>query len=177
VPEWIDRGTTMPSRPAREGCRVWRAPASISLRRKRMRGGMDLQRTDVDGVPALWAPWAGELRAGLVFRVGRADEILATAGITHLVEHLALHQVGVTRYHIAGETSPLTTTFGVRGDVEQVTAFFARVCAALADLPPDRLDIEKAILRTEDNSDRPGFLEPLLGWRYGPATYGAAGLP
>nr|WP_117212210.1 insulinase family protein [Allorhizocola rhizosphaerae] len=30
------------------------------------------------------------MAAGLVFRVGQADETLATHGISHLVEHLAL---------------------------------------------------------------------------------------
>ncbi len=56
-------------------------------------GGREVavQKTEVDGVPTVWAPSEGELTAGLVFRVGRADETWARSGITHLVEHLALH--------------------------------------------------------------------------------------
>ena len=47
-----------------------------------------IRETEVDGVPTLLAPRNGPLAAGLTFRVGQADETLATAGITHLLEHL-----------------------------------------------------------------------------------------
>jgi len=33
------------------------------------------------------------MRAGLLFRTGVADETLATVGITHLIEHLALSSI------------------------------------------------------------------------------------
>jgi hypothetical protein len=44
--------------------------------------------------PQLIAPGPGPLSAGLVFRVGQADETLAWSGITHMVEHLALFRHG-----------------------------------------------------------------------------------
>jgi predicted Zn-dependent peptidase len=45
--------------------------------------------TTHQGIQTVLAPRAGgQLTAGLLFRVGRADETLSTAGITHLVEHL-----------------------------------------------------------------------------------------
>jgi hypothetical protein len=44
---------------------------------------MQLRHTDVDGVPVVWVAAQGPLRAGLLFRVGRCDETLATGGVTH----------------------------------------------------------------------------------------------
>lgn len=35
----------------------------------------------------------------VVVRVGRADETLPESGVSHLVEHLALHRLGLTDYH------------------------------------------------------------------------------
>ena len=89
---------------------------------------------DVDGVPVLVAKTSGPLRAGLMFRVGRADETLATGGITHLVEHLALHRHGVTDYHYNGMTGVTTTNFITQGTPEAVVAFLNGVCAGLRDL-------------------------------------------
>jgi hypothetical protein len=45
----------------------------------------------VDGVPVFWTKSGDEMRAGLMFRAGRADESLARGGITHMIEHLALY--------------------------------------------------------------------------------------
>ena len=56
---------------------------------------MEFERSSVDGVPVFWTESGDEMLAGLVFRVGRADESLARGGITHLVEHLALYPLGV----------------------------------------------------------------------------------
>jgi hypothetical protein len=56
---------------------------------------VEFERSRVDGVPVFWTESGDEMLAGLVFRVGRADESLARGGITHLVEHLALYPLGV----------------------------------------------------------------------------------
>jgi predicted Zn-dependent peptidase len=113
--------------------------------------------------------------AGLTFRVGRADETLARGGITHLIEHLVLHRMELPDQHFNGTTSPLTTTFYVQGDPDEITHFFALVCGGLRDLPIDRMDIERAVLHTEAGSRTRGVTEPLLLWRYGAATYGLPG--
>ena len=66
--------------------------------------------TVIDGVPTIFAPGRGNLMtAGLVFRVGWADESLATRGITHLIEHLALFGLGAVDAHHNGETSETLT--------------------------------------------------------------------
>ncbi|MFH8802434.1 M16 family metallopeptidase [Streptomyces sp. NPDC017936] len=135
-----------------------------------------LSHTTVQGVPVLHAPASGkEVTAGLFFRVGRADETLATAGITHLVEHLALHRVGLSDLHHNGATANAYTLFHVTGSEEEVVSHLNSVCAGLRDLPMDRLETEKEILRTEAAGRGSGPHSPLALWRYGARGYGLAG--
>src|SRR6266498_256652 len=133
---------------------------------------MEFVRTEVDGVPTFWAQAESGLHAGLVIRVGRADETFARGGISHLVEHLVLHQVGQTDYHFNGAPGPITTTFFTQGDPGEVAHFFGAVCRALWELPMDRLTTERGILRTEWSGRTRGVTDSLLRWRYGPANYG-----
>lgn len=129
----------------------------------------------VDGVPVLWTgEGGGRLSVGLVFRVGRADETLATSGVTHLLEHLVLFPVERADLHVNGLTSPGTTTFRLDdADEAEVAEFLGAVCSGLRNPPVERLDTEKAILRTEGNGDRAAGGELWL-WRYGPAGFGLA---
>ena len=131
----------------------------------------------VDGIPALLAPATGPMRAGLAFRVGWADEKLSQHGITHLVEHLALYPQGVTDYHFNGLTGPTVTQFVVQGSAERIVEFLHGVCAALADLPMQRLETEKEVLRTEAAGRFPGALDAMQLWRYGACGYGLASYP
>ncbi|WP_327431024.1 M16 family metallopeptidase [Streptomyces sp. NBC_01236] len=126
--------------------------------------------TTTQGIPTLYTPKQGEITAGLFFRVGRADETLATAGITHLVEHLALHRLGLSDLHYNGATANAYTLFHVTGSEDEVVAYLNSVCAALRDLPLDRLETEKEILRTEAAGRGPNHQMPL--WRYGAQGYG-----
>ncbi|MFI5996413.1 M16 family metallopeptidase [Streptomyces sp. NPDC051362] len=132
-----------------------------------------VHRTTVQGIPTLYAPRRGEITAGLFFRVGRADETLATTGITHLVEHLALHHVNLTDVHHNGTTADTYTLFHVTGgEEEEVVAHLNSVCAALRDLPLHRLETEKEILRTESASRGAGPNHQMPLWRYGAQGYG-----
>jgi predicted Zn-dependent peptidase len=133
-----------------------------------------IHTTEVDGIPTLFAYTAGPVRAGLVFRVGVADETLARAGVTHLVEHLALHRQGLADYHFNGATTAAFTHFHVKGAEHEVVAYLQGVCASLADLPMERLETEKEILRTEESRRDVGQL-PL--WRYGAQGYGLVSYP
>ncbi|MFI6401354.1 insulinase family protein [Streptomyces sp. NPDC050548] len=130
--------------------------------------------TEVDGIPTLFAYAPGPLRAGLVFRVGIADETLARAGVTHLVEHLALYRQGLADYHYNGATKAAFTHFHVEGAEHEIVDYLHGVCASLADLPMERLETEKEILRTEESRREPGQL-PL--WRYGAQGYGLVSYP
>ncbi|MET8977716.1 insulinase family protein [Streptomyces sp. NPDC004539] len=123
------------------------------------------------GVPTLYAPGPGsEITAGLMFRVGRADETLATAGLTHLVEHLALHRLGLSDLHYNGATATTYTLFHVTGTEQEVVTYLNSVCASLRELPLERLETEKEILRTEAAGRGGSSQLPL--WRYGAQGYG-----
>ncbi|MEV6676080.1 insulinase family protein [Streptomyces erythrochromogenes] len=128
--------------------------------------------TTVNGVRTLLAPRSGPVTAGLLFRVGRADETLATSGITHLVEHLALHRHGLSDLHYNGATAATHTLFAVTGTSAEVAEYLNGVCAALRDLPVDRLETEKEILRTEAAGRGRGPGHGMDLWRYGARSYG-----
>jgi zinc protease len=117
------------------------------------------------------------MAAGLLFRVGRADETLARSGITHLIEHLALHRHGLTDYHSNGATGMLETHFYVQGSDDDIVAFLTGVCDSLFELPLDRLETEKAILRTEEAGRGRGANNELPLWRYGAQGYGLISYP
>lgn len=136
-----------------------------------------LSWTHVDGVRTLFAPREGPVTGGLVFRVGRADETLATAGVTHLVEHLALHRSNLSGVHHNGQTGQVWTVFHATGTVEEVVEHLNGVCAALRDLPLDRLEVEKEILRTEAAGRGGAAFGAMSTWRYGAQGYGLSGYP
>jgi hypothetical protein len=136
---------------------------------------VDVRVTEVDGVPTFWMPVEGPLTASLMFRVGRADEQLATGGVTHLVEHLALYPFGAAqaRFPFNGYVDAVTTLFTVQAGEEDVVAFLNGVCTNLHSLPLDRLDVERSILRSEASQHMPtGPLASMLRWRYGARTFG-----
>ncbi|MET7418673.1 insulinase family protein [Dactylosporangium sp. NPDC005555] len=135
-----------------------------------------LHRTEVDGVPTLLAPGSGPMTAGLTFRVGLADEGAARIGITHLVEHLALHRHGVADYHYNGATGSVVTHFHMQGSESDIVTYLEMVCDSLANLPVQRLETEKAILRTEA-AGRGGVNRMLPMWRYGAQHYGLVSYP
>ncbi|MEU4693297.1 insulinase family protein [Actinoplanes sp. NPDC023714] len=128
-----------------------------------------IKQLEVDGVPAVLAPVTGEMHAGLVFRVGVADEPLVRRGVTHLVEHLAVHGLGDTGSHVSSSTGVEHTFFHVRGSAARIATFLNGVCAALRDLPAGRIDAEKDVLRAESAGRTP---EPRSMWRHGARDYG-----
>jgi zinc protease len=133
---------------------------------------------DIDGIPVLWQPGGGRLTAGLMFRVGRADEQAARCGITHLVEHLVLHTVdGAAQHQFNGMSGTLTTTFLAAGDEREIRTFLTGVCTALRDLPLERLSTEIELLGNESRGRRSSAADQLAFWRHGAATYGLAGGP
>ena len=132
-----------------------------------------VQRTTVAGVPAWWAPADGPVSAALMFRTGRADETLANAGITHLVEHLALFPLGRCDYVYNGFVDQSRCVFYASGTLDEVRGFLRDVTAALDDLPLDRLETERRLLRTEAaQREGGGLIARLLSYRFGAAGYG-----
>ncbi len=136
-----------------------------------------ITQTVVDGIPTLLSPAAGPVRGGVTFRVGQADEPLARSGITHLVEHLSQHRLGLTDYHYNGATGSSVTHFFSQGSLDDIGEYLNSVCAALTNLPFERLEMEKEILRTEAAGRGHSPAEPLAVWRYGAQGYGVSGYP
>jgi hypothetical protein len=136
-----------------------------------------IEQVAVDGVPALIVAGSGKTRAGLAFRVGMVDEPLPRRGITHLVEHLALHSAGIADYHYNGATGVEFTFFHMHGGDQDVATFLSGVCASLNDLPMHRLGIEKDLLRAEANGRGGRVAEDLPLWRHGARDYGMPSYP
>ncbi|MBY8873767.1 insulinase family protein [Micromonospora sp. PLK6-60] len=136
-----------------------------------------IRQFDVDGVPTLLAPTGGPMRAGLVFRVGTADETLARAGITHLLEHLALASLSEVDYHYNGATGSVFTYFHMQGSEPDIARFLTAVCQHLHQPPLQRLEMEKDILRTEWSTRTPGAMDSVPLWRHGARDHGLASYP
>jgi zinc protease len=139
---------------------------------RRRRRFSSVERTEADGVPIFWAEAPAPFVAAIVFRVGRADESLTTAGITHLVEHLAMPTTEVSGVDMNGVVTATETMFWASGSRERALKAFASILGGLADLPLERLETERGILRTEAASSSG---EPVLGaaaLRFGPRGYG-----
>jgi zinc protease len=134
---------------------------------------IDIGQRTVDGIPVLWAEGPEPYTAALVFRTGRADETLPTAGLSHLVEHLALFRAGMRRFPANGLVDTSRTVFWATGTKEEAAGFLCDIAAALGDLPLDRLEAEKRVFRTEEESaGGGGAIARLLALRCGAAGYG-----
>ncbi|MFJ8582503.1 insulinase family protein [Micromonospora sp. NPDC093277] len=136
-----------------------------------------IRRLEVDGVPTLLAPAAGPVRAGLVFRVGMADETLPRRGVTHLLEHLVLAPFGPLDHGANGTTEALFTSFVVQGDPAEVSTFLTTVCRHLREPPAGRLALEREILRVEENGRGGGGMDQIALWRYGARDHGLVSFP
>lgn len=129
--------------------------------------GDSLRVERVDGVPVVHVGAPGPVRGALCFRVGTADEPLPQRGLTHLIEHLALHgQVGPSD-HRNGMTGATITQFVVSGSERQVVAFLNHVCAGLRDLPVERLEAERSILAVEAQGRLNPMDDILMRFRFG----------
>jgi hypothetical protein len=116
----------------------------------------EIRREEIGGIPIFWAESELPFLAALVFRVGRADERLARAGITHLVEHLALPAQRLAGVEFNGQVGATTTLFWATGERDAVLRWLEATSSALAKLPLGRLEAERSILLTEAESWSPG---------------------
>lgn len=133
-----------------------------------------INRTEVSGVPTLWSPSPGPLTAALMFRVGTTDEVLAASGITHLVEHLALHGLHDSRYQMNAFVDLRRTVFHCRGSIDEVRDHLRGVCRGLMHLPLDRVEHERRVLEAESSRRPMTVADSLANVRYGAAGLGAS---
>ena len=133
-----------------------------------------VRETVVDGVRTMWVDSGRPtLLATLMFRAGRADEVLTTAGWLHLLEHLALHGLHRGSLAVNGSVSTLETTFTFHGPAEQVVTALAEVTRRLTSPDMAELDRERRVLAAEA-STRGGPVHRALGQRYGARGPGLA---
>lgn len=139
---------------------------------------MSVRETRVCGLPALHAERDDDTCvAGLLFRVGGADEHLAVHGITHLVEHLALHGSGVEPVHHRVGLDDVVTGFSVSGTPEHVASVLNAVCAALRRPPLEALEEVREALRAEEASRTDGAGRIMAMMRWGARGRGLASYP
>ncbi|WP_064741824.1 M16 family metallopeptidase [Hamadaea tsunoensis] len=131
-----------------------------------------MRQTVVDGVPVVVTPAPGPVQATLYFRVGQADETAATRGVTHLVEHLALHGLGPFDHRSNGGTGQTVTQFETTGTPDEVATFLTGVCRSLSALRLGRLDVERRVLRTEEAAREADLETVSARWRHGARNYG-----
>jgi zinc protease len=129
------------------------------------------------GFSVYWGEAPGPFTARLIFRVGRADERLPTAGITHLVEHLALPAGPARRVEFNGMVDGTETMFAFAGPREGVLDLLGRTVSLLGSLPLERLEIERRILETEAASTGRGLVGHAAFLRFGAQGHGLTGIP
>jgi zinc protease len=134
-------------------------------------------RIDCDGVPFFWVEAPAPYRVALEFRVGRADESLPAAGVTHLCEHLALDGFQDATRSFNGRVELNRTSFFCQGTADESRHFLEETCRRLGNLPVDHLDHEKRILRTEAAGRSKGIVDAMLFDRFGAKHYGLGWFP
>ncbi|GGN27139.1 zinc protease [Actinoplanes campanulatus] len=130
-----------------------------------------IKRLEVDGVPAVLGPASGPTHAGLVFRVGTADEPLARRGLTRLVEHLVTDGLGTDGRQL-GATGAEHTFFHMHGTPTEVAEFLTGVCGALRNPPAARLATVRQLVQ-----GTPPDRDPLPMWRHGARGFGVPSYP
>jgi zinc protease len=126
-----------------------------------------IEQGEISGVPLYWKEAPGPFIGALSFRVGVADEKLTNHGITHVVEHLALHRLGQPDYSFNGFVQLQRTMFIASGTESEVVSFLNSLSRSLRDLPTERLLAERGVLSAEASSRPAGLIERLLTVRYG----------
>jgi predicted Zn-dependent peptidase len=135
-----------------------------------------LHRAERNGIPVLWSPCPGPLSGGIVFRVGPTDEPVPLAGITHLIEHLAMTNAEDGPYDECNAfVDVAVTAFAARGEPADVAAFVNQIAATLSDPPLDQVEGARRVLRVEAAGQDHAASVPLLAARYGLRGFGAIG--
>jgi zinc protease len=136
-----------------------------------------VERSETAGIPTFRVETPGPAFAMLMFRVGRADEPLTHAGITHLVEHLAFHRLRHLSYEHNGTTEPTITRFFAEGEPDEVAEFVRTVASSLVDPPLERIGREARVLREEAADQNTDAADLLRRSRYGASPHGRPAYP
>ncbi len=132
------------------------------------------ERTEIDRVPVFWMPGRAATRAGLVFRVGHADESLPTSGITRMCHRLIATGRGP---QLGGQVGENLTTFVTKGQGDELAAAVLRICQMVANPEIDDLEEVRSDLMGEDATRVLDPVEAVVKARYGPRGYGLGSYP
>ena len=154
---------------------LWHRIAPVIAHHVATTAGQPINRAETDGLPVYWTESGGPFYAMLTFRVGFADEPLPLRGISHLVEHLAITPKR-RLYAFNGWAGMATTGFWAEGSQEEALGYLEEVCRSLTELPVDRLESERRILRTESSGRGTSLVHALISARCGARGYGAAAM-
>ena len=126
----------------------------------------------IGGVDAVWSDTDTDNMLTLRFRVGQADETLATRGFTHLAEHLALRDFEAATYPYNGGTGQTVTSFMALTSAANQVDFARTVCerlTAIADGTMDESVIlhEAKVLKAEARQRQPGIVGALSSELFG----------
>ena len=134
-----------------------------------------INRTEHNGIPLLWSDIRTTYSGALIFGVGVQDELARTSGVSHLLEHLVMSQVGEVTINHNASTDGETLSFYAQGPAAHVADFLNRVGASilgLASVTVEAINAETSHIAAElgDGNERTGS-GPLLE-RFGAATLG-----
>lgn len=137
----------------------------------------DVQTGEVDGVPVYSIGVDGPFTAGLIFGAAMWHEAPMERGLSHLVEHLALHGLGNVPYVHNGQVDVMGTTFFVRGEPGEAAEYLTRTARSLTSLPDDRIEQEGRVLAAESASRGASTMGTLAMLRWGLWGPGVIDLP
>ena len=134
-----------------------------------------INRTEHNGVPVLWSDIRTTFSGALIFGVGVQDELARTSGVSHLLEHLVMSQVGEVTINHNASTDGESLSFYAQGPAALVADFLNRVGTSIAEIAAvtnEAIAAETSHIAAElgDGNERTGT-GPLLE-RYGAATLG-----
>jgi len=128
--------------------------------------------TTIDGVRTVWVDAERPFTGAVLFRVGMYDERLRERGITHLVEHLAFTPLKDSELTFNGSVEGNKTMIWAQGEPTRVADFLSEVCRHLADLPAERIGIERGVLEQESAQRSPFIPDMPLHAYFGPQGAG-----
>jgi len=134
-----------------------------------------LQTTTHQGIPLVWSDIRTTYTGTLAFAVGMRDEAPRNAGISHLVEHLVMSQVGKVSIMHNAHTEDDRISFWAQGPEALVADFLQRVAESIRHLDRVTEDVvaeQRAVISAElGEGDELTGSGPLLE-RFGAHTLG-----
>lgn len=141
-------------------------------------GADQIEFGELNGVPYIRTDGLGDPHVALRFRVGMADEPLEHRGITHMLEHVVLHQFRDSHLQFNGTTGISLTSFYCLGGPKSATPFLEGILDAVASrFEADQVAHESQVLKAEAATRSTSPEDLLLRERFGADGYGSASFP